>query len=114
MHISQDIVNRKLYVTVSQISEAIYDLIKIKKELQEFNSNLKSYANLTLENLGISEKLIRALNRNGIIFLDELLEITEKQLSLLSGIGKAGINNIMQALSQHNLRLREETKENGS
>jgi DNA-directed RNA polymerase subunit alpha len=66
---------------------------------------------MPIERLGLQQRTIRCLKRNGITKIGELIEKSKPELQGMRGLGQNSMEEIMRCLEAHGLRLKEAVKE---
>lgn len=64
-------------------------------------------ASLTLEELGLSTRLVNILAKGGVKSLKGILAKKEETILNIEGMGEKGVEEIKEALSQHGLELKQ-------
>ena len=62
---------------------------------------------LTLDDLGLSTRVLHNLKEEGIDSIENLLALTERELKKVPGIGERSVEEIKERLAEHGLSLKE-------
>ena len=55
---------------------------------------------MKIEELGLTDRTCRALQRNGVHTVEQLMELTPGEIYTLRGIGKVGFDDILHCLER--------------
>lgn len=100
---------------IKQIDDEILELRKKLKYYQEANLKLELpekiqndvSLNLRIEDLDLSTRSFRCLERAGIEFVSEITEKTEEEMMKIRNLGRKSLKEIKQKLKEMNLSLKE-------
>ncbi|RMH54816.1 MAG: DNA-directed RNA polymerase subunit alpha, partial [Deinococcus-Thermus bacterium] len=62
---------------------------------------------LTLEDLGLSTRVLHNLKEEGIESVESLLALSERELKRVPGIGERSLQEIKDCLAQHGLTMKD-------
>ena len=88
------------------IPKAFPEAVKKEAKKKEVKPSSKSLAETKIEDLKLSAKIIRALQKNNTRTLAGILRKKEEDLSKMKGLGEKGVKEIKKALKKLNLALR--------
>ena len=77
-------------------------------KMMEARKNYFEAIELNLNDLELTNRTRNALTNNDILTIEQISNLTKKDLSYLPNLGLKGVNEIIDSLAKYNLKLKKE------